>query len=156
MYCGEKLLSWSLSSSSLKQYKVPGQMHGSNPFYARGYSNYVVRKLECSFIDSVQIVSCIGLVYITLSLIYLNAAALSNLNLFILTLTYIAFSLQTWLYPKPDLLCPGWLWLYLLFCWHHIHTKIQHFYHSDMTYRTKIVWWIIEQYCYDSNLKVLE
>jgi len=64
-------------------------MYGNNLLCARSYPNYAVRKLECSFTESVQIVSYINLVYATISLICLNAAVFSNLNLLILTLTLL-------------------------------------------------------------------
>lgn len=75
-----------MPTSSLRQCKIPGQIHGSHPLYTGSYSDYAVRKLECSFTDFAQIVSHVDLIYV-ISPIYLNVAALSDPNSLILTLT---------------------------------------------------------------------
>ena len=61
-------------------------MYESYTFCFRTNPDYSVKKLECGFTDSIQNVSCINLICITMSPIYFNVATFSNLNSLILLL----------------------------------------------------------------------
>lgn len=71
---------------SLRKYKVLGQICRSHFLYTKSYPDYTDGKLEYGSINSAQIVGYIDLICI-ISLIYFNAAVLSDPNSLVLTLT---------------------------------------------------------------------